>query len=163
MQTAQYSFQHLLGNDPSKKEDGTSAIPFVACEDWRETVNYLCDQRLSKKVLANTYPHVNFDAIDQEHDPIWKHYEHKFGAYDEYTKRRESEDAFGLDTRARAAWTFVKDRPETSIAIVSHSAFFMHMFTLLDGVVEYADEEVEILMKDRFFNCEMRSVVAQIL
>ena len=168
IQTAHYSFQHVL--DPTGTNDDygdametrSTSIPFVACEEWRETVNYLCDQRLSKNQLANSYPHVDFDAIDHEHDPVWKYYEDKFGAHDDYTKIRESDDAIGLDERARAAWRFVKDRPEQSIAVVSHSAFFMHMFTLLD-VVKYEDEEVELLMQDGFLNCEMRSVVAQIL
>ena len=161
IQTAQHSFHHILEHHEGMKPNSAS-IPLVACEDWRETVNYLCDQRISKSQLQMTYPLVDFDALRHEHDPIWRYYENVFGTHDNYTKHRESGDANGLDRRARAAWKFLKNRPEQSIAVVSHSAFFMHMFTQLD-VVQYEDEEVQHLLRDGFSNCEMRSVVAEIL
>jgi hypothetical protein len=46
---------------------------------------------------------------------------------------------------------------------MSHSAFFMHVFTRL-GLVQYQDEHVEELMtSSRFDNCEMRSVAFDVV
>jgi hypothetical protein len=54
-------------------------------------------------------------------------------------------------------------RPERELALVGHSAFFMHMFTPLfdelEGLVSYEDSIVEEIMRDRFDNCELRTVV----
>lgn len=157
LQTASFSFQHLIQNQ-------TTSVPIVACEHWRETVNYLCDVRLTKsdliKIFETYVAHIDFSAIEHEHDPIWKKYEKRYGSHDTFTKHRESDDDDHLTERSRLAWKFIADRPsqEKSIAVVSHSAFLMHVFTRL-GLVQYQDEHVEELMtSSRFDNCEMRSV-----
>ena len=173
IQTAQYSFQHQLelqpnynNNNNNNKSLPTTKIPFVACEAWRETVNYLCDKRLTKTQLQQSYAFVNFDQIHHEEDPIWDKYEQLCGMHDEYTTTRESIDDVGLRQRAIQAWEFlIHERQERNIAVVSHSAFFMHMFTRKEiGAVAYADEDVESLMTAKGFeNCEMRSVAFEIL
>ena len=159
LQTAYYSFEHLFESHEK------IPIPFVACENWRETVNYCCDIRLPRSRLTADFPSVDFANIEHEHDPIWEYYEAKYGSLDEYQKHRESADDEGIARRARAAWKTIAERPdyEKSLAIVSHSAFFMHMFTRPElGIVSYEDDDVEKLMMEGFENCEMRSVAIEI-
>ena len=67
--------------------------------------------------------------------------------------------------RARKAWQTIAERPadENSIAVVAHSAIFMHMFTRPElGVVYYEDTDAKQLMQDGFLNCELRSVAFDI-
>lgn len=170
LQTAQHSFEHKLQlqlrlDDETDDIQHNSPIPFVACEDWRETVNYLCDQRLSSNALKSSFPFVDFDHIQHEIDPIWAKYESRFGSHTMYTKGRESIDDEGLVQRATRAWEFIQKRKEHNIAVVSHSAFFMHVFTRPElGIVQYEDEDVETLMTEKSFeNCEMRSVAFEVV
>jgi len=140
-------------------------IPFIAHEEWRETVNYLCDSRRPLTALRSLYPCVDFSPCIHDHDPLWEKYQQIHGCHETHTKLRESNDPQGLLERAHKAWKVVLERPERRLALVGHSAFFMHMFTPLfeelEGVVRYEDEEVEELMrgKGRFENCELRSVL----
>lgn len=94
LETAKLSFPHLYGeDDPNKSND---EVRFVAHEEWRETVNYLCDARRPLNVLGKEYPGVCFGALDHEHDPIWRHYEERRGSHTEHTSLRESGDAASL-------------------------------------------------------------------
>ena len=99
----------------------------MAHEEWRETVNYLCDARRPTNVLEKEYPGVSFDGLAHEHDPIWRHYEDMYGSHDEHASMRESGDATSLYSRAHLAWKALLGRPERHVALVGHSAFFMHM------------------------------------
>ena len=151
-----------MNTNNSGGADGT--VPFVAYEEWRETVNYLCDSRRTRSTLQKEYPRVNFDQILHDHDPLWAHYEEKFGCYETHALLRESRDAASLYNRAHSAWSVLLHRPERKLALVGHSAFFMHCFTPLfeelEGVVQYEDDDVRDLMtKGLFDNCELRSVV----
>jgi len=166
LQTAQHSFEHQLSlSENDSNSSKLPPIPFVACEEWRETVNYLCDQRLSSNALQSSFPFVDFQHIQHDIDPIWSKYESQFGPHDVYTAIRESGDDEGLAQRAKLAWEFIKHRKEQNIALVSHSAFFMHVFTRPElGIVRYEDEEVEKLMTERpFENCEMRSIAFEVI
>ena len=168
LETARLSFPHIYGELHGNNEgNNCEHVPFIAYEEWRETVNFLCDSRRPRNILQKEYPHVNFDSIAHGHDPIWSYYENIFGPYSTYTSRRESEDALSLYNRVHSAWKVLLSRPERRLALVSHSAFFMHMFTPLfeelDGVVRYEDERVRKLMTNGIFeNCEMRSVVVDV-
>ena len=170
LETARLSFPHLyyhLDDDDGGRRPNGDVVPFVAHEEWRETVNYLCDSRRTKSSLRGLYPRVSFDDLVSECDPIWTRYEGIFGPHDAHTSRRESDDPTSLLDRARSAWGALLDRPERNLALVGHSAFFMHMFTPLhrelEGVVVYEDEGVEELMtKSKFDNCELRSVLVDV-
>jgi hypothetical protein len=182
LETARLSFPHLYHRDdgvrPNEDRHGggggggggvgvAAAVPFVAHEEWRETVNYLCDSRRPRSILEGLYPRVCFDRLVSDDDPIWTHYEGVFGCHDTHTSRRESNDPTSLYDRAHSAWGVLLDRPERNLALVGHSAFFMHMFTPLfpelEGVVAYEDEEVEELMtKSKFENCELRSILVDV-
>jgi len=164
LQTAHYSFAHILDNDNG---DGTSTIPFVACENWRETLNYICDARYPLTHLKEHFPHVDFTNIQHEHDPIRQYYDEIYGSFEEHTAHRESDDDDALERRARQAWGTIEKRPERNMALVGHSAFFWHVFGRDPeelGVVEYGDRDVEALMMERGFeNCELRSVAVEFL
>ena len=164
LQTAYHSFEHLLVDNDDKTKINNK-VAFVACENWRETLNYVCDARFPLSQLRQDFPVVDFDNIQHEEDPIRKYYEATYGSFEEHTKHRESNDDEALEKRARQAWLTIAERPERSFAVVSHSAFFMHMFTRPElGIVTYGDGEVEALMVDRGFdNCEMRSVAFEIV
>jgi broad specificity phosphatase PhoE len=174
LQTATLSFPHVYGPIDNENKSGVSEkierynthtnVPFIAYEEWRETVNYLCDSRRPVTTLQMEYPHVNFQYITHNHDPIWMQYEQIYGSHEDHDKRRESDDALGLYQRAHSAWKVLLNRPEKELALVGHSAFFMHMFTPLfeelEDVVRYEDEGVmELMGGERFYNCELRTVV----
>ena len=161
LQTAHHSFEHILNCEVQRE-----TVSFLACEHWRETVNYICDVRLEKSQLETSFPLVDFDRIEHECDPIWSYYEEKFGSHEDYQKIRESNDDEHLRQRARKAWQTIAERPtdENSIAVVAHSAIFMHMFTRPElGIVCYEDADVKELMQDGFLNCELRSVAFDII
>jgi bisphosphoglycerate-dependent phosphoglycerate mutase len=189
------------------KIETTTKIPFLTCEEWRETVNYVCDQRINTSQLKQEFPFIKYyndDCNNNEIDPIWKKYELIHGSLNDYTKIRESKDDIGLYNRGRKAWEFIhsitggsgsgsdigsdidsdSDSDDTksmdesmnanainindgfnNIAVVSHSAFFMHMFTRPElGIVSYEDEIVKKLMTEKpFENCEMRSIAFEIV
>lgn len=179
LQTAQHSFEHLLilnknqhecNNDEKESESNllshqNTRIPFIACEEWRETVNYLCDQRISSSNLKESFPLVNFEHIQHDHDPLWDKYESIYGSHDAFDKHRESADDSGLRERGILAWKFIGNRDEHCIAVVSHSAFFMNMFTRPElCIVSFADDDVEKLMTERpFENCEIRSMAFELI
>ncbi len=159
LDTAILSFPHLYGDNKNSKK----TVPFIAHEEWRETVNFLCDARRPTAVLQQQYPHVCFNNLANDpDDPIWAHYESIFGDHSAHLSKRESDDPISLYNRTHSAWKVLLNRPEKNIALVGHSAFFMHMFTPLfeelNGVVRYEDVSVAELMSSRFGNCEIRSV-----
>eukprot|EP00557_Chaetoceros_sp_GSL56_P013350 CAMPEP_0176481804 /NCGR_PEP_ID=MMETSP0200_2-20121128/3031_1 /TAXON_ID=947934 /ORGANISM="Chaetoceros sp., Strain GSL56" /LENGTH=225 /DNA_ID=CAMNT_0017878065 /DNA_START=89 /DNA_END=762 /DNA_ORIENTATION=+ len=161
MQTAYYSFEHHFFNNDQHNDNNNNnnknennkidlpPFPIVACENWRETVNYICDVRLTKQELMKDFPFVDFTKVEHNHDPIWKYYEDLHGSHDVYQMGRESKDDQALQKRGREAWRTIADRPsyERSFAVVSHSAFFMHMFTRPElNIVSYEDDDVKELM-----------------
>ena len=131
LQTSILSFPHLYEGLNNNASDNKKSVPFIAYEEWRETVNYLCDSRRSTTDLQQSYPNVCFSNLEHEHDPIWAHYESIFGDYNAHLAGRESRDPISLHNRAHSAWKVLLKRPEKNIALVGHSAFFMHIFTPL--------------------------------
>ena len=154
IQTAQFCFDDHINN---------GQVPFVACEEWRETVNYLCDVRRETSYLRDEFPKLNFEHIQHETDPIWDYYKAIYGTQDDFGQLRELADLDSLKVRCRAALDFIIKREEKEIAIVSHSALFYHLFNSFDdSLVKFEDDAVESLMKDRFENCEVRSIAIQV-
>uniref|UniRef100_A0A7S1BWR7 Uncharacterized protein n=1 Tax=Corethron hystrix TaxID=216773 RepID=A0A7S1BWR7_9STRA len=162
LQTARRSFAHLWDGEGG---EGEEKIPFVAYESWRETLNFVCDARLPLARLREDFPEADFGGVRHEEDPLSEHYVNRFGPFEDYAEERESRDDEALERRVRRAWADVATRPERSVAVVSHSAFFWHMFARPElGVVVYGDDDAEALMAGRGFdNCEMRSVAFEIL
>ena len=82
LETSILSFPHLyksnaIGDDGSDSSNEKTVVPFVAYEEWRETVNFLCDCRSSLTQLKQLYPNICFNNLVQHHDndPLWAHYE----------------------------------------------------------------------------------------
>ena len=143
------------------------SVPFIAHEEWRETVNFLCDSRRTKPTLEKSYSRVDFNNIQHDTDPIWEHYENIHGCYKTHTTIRESDDPMGLYNRSHSAWKLLLNRPEKNLALVGHSAFFMHnfmpYFDELKMLVDYGDDQVKELMTgSKFDNCELRSVIVDV-
>mmetsp|Transcript_15752 Transcript_15752/g.22486 ORF Transcript_15752/g.22486 Transcript_15752/m.22486 type:complete len:185 (+) Transcript_15752:258-812(+) len=110
----------------------------VACEHWRETVNYLRDSRWPKRLLQKEFPAVDFSSIVHERDPIWDFYARQYGySHRSYTSHRESCDLKGLETRAREAWISLMSRKEHAVAVVSHRAFMRIMFERMEDALLY--------------------------
>jgi hypothetical protein len=142
-------------------------VPFIAHEEWRETVNFLCDSRRTKPTLEKSYSRVDFNNIQHDTDPIWEHYENIHGCHKTHTTIRESDDPMGLYNRSHSAWKLLLNRPEKNLALVGHSAFFMHnfmpYFDELKMLVDYGDDQVrELMTGSKFDNCELMSVIVDV-
>jgi len=137
----------------------------VACEHWRETVNYLCDSRRPKRLLQKEFPAVDFSSIVHERDPIWDFYARQYGySHRSYTSHRESCDLKALETRAREAWISLMCRKEHSLAVVFHRAFMRIIFERMEGrVILYAGNRVKLLLQVPFSNCEIRTIAMESL
>lgn len=111
LQTAQLSF------GPQR---ALSRAPMIALESVRETVNFLCDARRDRSVLASEFTDVDFSGCPDDADPLWRRYEKVHGTQAEYSGHRESDDLPNIATRARSAFAWLAARPEKEIVIVSH-------------------------------------------
>ena len=97
-----------------------------------------CDKRLAKAALAAAYPRVSYELIEAEDDPYWG---------DGVT--REAWESVARRAAGFAQW--LRSRPETHIAVASHSAFLL---TLFNAVFTTEDDEV----RGWFGTGEMRTV-----
>jgi broad specificity phosphatase PhoE len=159
--TASRATQVSARHDTRFPTSPLACIPLVACEHWRETVNYLCDKRRDVSTLQTEFPYVDFAPLQpHDADPIWSQYDMKYGSHSRYMEHREAKDKKALKQRARKAWTALAARPEKSIAVVSHRTFYGHLFGNMEGsVVSYHNDKVkEFLTGNPFDNCELRSV-----
>lgn len=117
------------------------ALPVIAHELCHERAGrHTCDKRLAKAALAKAFPAVNYDGLGAEEDPFWG---------DGWT-REPWED---LGTRAaRFVQHVLHERPETHIAVASHSGFLLAIF---NAVLECDDEGT----RTWFGTGELRSVL----
>jgi broad specificity phosphatase PhoE len=115
-------------------------VPWIALECLRETTgSHPCDRRQNRSVTAASFPHVNFDEIRDEADPLYFLYE---------TSREPKDDVVN---RGKAFFAWLSKRPESVVAVVSHSSYFDHMFTFL--------LETDPSHCVRLANCEIRTFV----
>ena len=76
---------------------------------------HTCDKRLARTALVQQYPSVSYALIDDEDDPLWG---------DGYT--RETWEHLARRGARFAAW--LRNRPETHVAVAAHSAFLLALF-----------------------------------
>jgi broad specificity phosphatase PhoE len=127
LQTATLSFKHLQ-----------SIVPWIALESIRETTGqHPCDRRLPTSHHKENFPHVNFEHITEENDVIYPLYT---------TSREPAED---VAKRAIDFLSWLSNREEHSIIVVTHSAFLRVLFRHVFGM---SAEEFR-----GFNNCEVRS------
>jgi broad specificity phosphatase PhoE len=101
-----------------------------------------CDQRRPRSQAAAAFPGVDFSAIEPNEDALW------------VAGKAEGEASVGQ--RGRQFLQFLMSRPETNIAVVTHSALLW--FTLVGCGNECAKPVRESLQR-WYENCEMRTVV----
>lgn len=119
------------------------APPFVANEWCREQSGiHPCDKRSSVSSYKARFPAIDFSEIQTEEDTWWN------------PKTRETNEELWVRGRTFIKW--LMDRPETRIAVVSHSSFIFHMCHLFGE--DYSDV-VRKEIQQGYRNCEMRSVV----
>lgn len=90
-------------------------VPVIAEELTRERNGvHPCDKRSAREHVEATYPTVDFSNIEYGPDPLW-------------TLKRETEDE--LAARGKRFFLSLKDRPETTFAVFSHSSFLYNTIT----------------------------------
>ena len=163
LQTATLSFE------PQLKASNASV---VACESLRETVNFLCDGRRSIPVIRSELPDIDFSHVEHDHDQIWAHYENIHGPQSEYAGLRETANLDALRARAAEAMTWISQRPEREIVVVSHCAFLRHLFAFghergalgtQSPVVEYDTHDCKMFMKEYFVRCAEDRTILRLL
>ena len=150
----------------SASNDGAPAVPLVALEHLRETVNFLCDGRRSLSTIAAEVPGVDFTLCANDEDAIWRRYEDIYGTQDEFDGLRETDlQALISGRRRRSRGSAGRRQNRRRFA---HAAFLRHLFVRArEGqprrppqCFEYADAHVAGFMRAYFGNAEMRSVIA---
>jgi len=132
-QTALLAFRDLVPMD-----DGS--VKWIALESLREKSGHNpCDGRRAVSVLTKEFPMISYDFMEDDTD-----------VYGEETlglEQRETDEM--IIARAHAFFEWLKDRPETNIAVVTHSAFLSVLF---NEVVKCSSD-----LSKWFDNCEMRT------
>ena len=129
LQTATRSLEPLMGK-----------VPWIALECLRETTGlHPCDRRQTRTLAQKGFPHVSFDEVLSDDDPLF------------YTYHNEREPRDDVVNRGRQFFRWLAKRSESEIAVVSHSSYFDHVFALI--------LETDPAHCVRLNNCEMRSFV----
>jgi len=117
------------------------APPFVATELCREHIsNAMCDGRRSITELRRDFPGVDFSFVESDEDRMFKH--------------KETEEE--VEERGREFLKWLCGRPETHIAVVTHSIFLK---TLLKQFADQISEEDRERIHESWVNAEMRSIM----
>lgn len=133
-QTATYSFPLLMNK-----------IPWIALESLRETTGlHPCDRRRPRDELQLYYPHINFNQINDNMDPL----------YDKYELREPFAD---VELRCLRFMTYLANCSDKNIIVVSHSSYLYTLFTSVIKVMNDSNEYFE-----GFKNCEIRSFVIDV-
>ncbi|KAG0622192.1 hypothetical protein M758_3G078500 [Ceratodon purpureus] len=132
-----------LGKAPHAAIAAPKGLKFVANEFCREQNGvHPCDRRSSVSSYKKSFPCVDFSEVGTDEDTWWS--------------ETERESAQQLFTRARTFVRWLLNRPESRIAVVSHSSFIFHMCHLFGAD---CSDVVRKEIQQGFRNCEMRSVV----
>lgn len=132
-----------LGKSPHAAIAAPKGLKFVANEWCREQNGmHPCDRRSSITFYKNRFPTVDFSEVATDEDTWWKE-----------TERESAQELF---FRARRFVRWLLDRPESRIAVVSHSSFIFHLCHLFGSD---CSNVVRNEIQQGFRNCEMRSVV----
>jgi broad specificity phosphatase PhoE len=126
LETAEHSFAHMKGR-----------VPWLALESVRETMGlHPCDRRRNISQHRASFPHINFDHIEHDADPLWHH----------YPTQREPEDV--VERRGRDFLAWLAAREEESVVLVTHSSYLRTFCSRILGLSEI----------EHFENADLRSV-----
>jgi broad specificity phosphatase PhoE len=114
-------------------------VPQLALEEIREAFGaHACDKRGPVSAVRHVFPHVDFSLVKTDED-TW------------HGPSRET--VREVAARGHKFVEFLRERPETHIAVVSHGVF---LETLVGGLVlGVVDPRINA---ERFKNCEIRAV-----
>eukprot|EP00904_Undaria_pinnatifida_P003935 jgi/Undpi1/13542/HiC_scaffold_8.g03201.m1 len=114
-------------------------VPWVALECIRErSGEHPCDRRRRVSELKVEFSSIDFDAVTDEEDVYW----------DALGSKRETDEA--MAGRARELFAWLRARPETNIAVVTHSAFLSCLFNKALLAPPH--------LAKWFENCELRTI-----
>jgi broad specificity phosphatase PhoE len=131
--TASLSFPNHVGK-----------IPWIAHESIREQSGlHPCDRRKPVSQHKVNFPHINYDLVEHDIDPLYYKYDGR-------------EDADNVTKRAFEFFEFLSTREEKEIIVVTHSAYLRHMF---EQNIEMKDKGEEKERYGYFHNCEMKSYI----
>jgi len=117
------------------------APPFISTELCREHISdAMCDGRRSITELSRDFAGVDFSLVDSNEDTMFF--------------RKETEEQ--VEERAQEFLKWLCGRPETHIAVVTHSIFLK---TLLKQFADQVSEEDRNALHDTWVNAEMRSIM----
>lgn len=117
---------------------GSNNIPWVAHEGCREDLGVLiCNQRQATSQIQSTYPDIDFSLLVNEHDTLFLPDRH--------------ETALEKANRVYDFLLYLKDLPQTEIAVVTHSAW---LFNMCNAVMDIPDES----LSSWFLTSEIRSL-----
>mmetsp|Transcript_26776 Transcript_26776/g.85977 ORF Transcript_26776/g.85977 Transcript_26776/m.85977 type:complete len:315 (+) Transcript_26776:414-1358(+) len=89
--------------------------PFLCREECRERFGlYTCDGRGSISDLRNMFPDIDYSEVKNENDEYWT--------------ELEREPSKECEARTVRFLEWLNDRPESKIAVVTHSSFLRHLF-----------------------------------
>jgi broad specificity phosphatase PhoE len=130
IQTALLSFSHHR-ND---------AIPWMAHEGCREELGLLvCNKRRALSEIQQDFPHIDFSFVDSEDDTLFHDDRRE-------TSVEKSERVYSFLVE------YIRNRPETEIAVVTHSAW---LFNMCNAVMDCGNDES---LKSWFLTSEIRSM-----
>mmetsp|Transcript_2450 Transcript_2450/g.4001 ORF Transcript_2450/g.4001 Transcript_2450/m.4001 type:complete len:331 (+) Transcript_2450:93-1085(+) len=134
IQTAQISFGHVYGEHSYKR------VPWIAHEGCREELGVLvCNKRRPLSLIQADFPDIEFHGNMPEEDTLWHPTERESGV----SKSNRIYDFLV---------NFVAQRPESEIAVVSHSATLFHM---CNAVLDCGDD---LNLASWFLTSEIRSM-----
>jgi broad specificity phosphatase PhoE len=124
------------------RADEPGAPPFVATELCRERIaDFTCDRRRTITELRKDFPGVDFSEIESEEDEM-------------FFNSKEDDEICKKRTVEFLQW--LSKRPETRIAVVTHSIFLKNLFEQFGFGL--AKEDVDALHKFPT-NAEMRGIM----
>ena len=122
------------------------SIPWIGLEYVREQSGaHPCDRRRPISEQAKYFPYIDYTHCTSDIDDLYALYPNTREPDEEVTKR-------GL-----SFINWIKQRPETDIIIVTHSAYIKHILTTCVELILHEDEGHIKDYRMKFNNCEMRS------
>lgn len=118
-------------------------VPWISLACLRERSGHNpCDRRRRLSVLKAEYPAIDFSDISTEDDVHW----------DTLGDARETDEM--MVARAHELFAWLRTRPETNIAVITHSSFLQVM---LSKAIQASPT-----LNKWFENCDMRTALVQL-
>ena len=133
-------------NEGINAQPGRTDLKFLACELCREHIGMNpCDRRRTTAEYKDAFPAIDFAEVVDDEDKLWG-------------TMNESNDE--MCERAHRFMEWIMRRPETHIAVVTHSAFMAAMLREFGATDQLGCHERVKQETHRWpDNCEMRPVV----